>query len=122
MEEKKATFQYTYSAEKQEEIKSIRQKYIAHEEDKMSQLRKLDESVTRPGTILGILVGIIGTLVFGLGMTCVLEWQLIVLGCIFGIIGCVGIALAYPLYKIITKKQKEKLAPEIIRLTNELLK
>ncbi|MBP3888097.1 MAG: DUF1515 family protein [Cellulosilyticum sp.] len=122
MEEKNATFQYTYSAEQQGEIKSIRQKYVANEDDKMSQLRKLDESVTRPGTILGIVVGIIGTLVFGLGMTCVLEWKLIGIGCMIGIIGCVGIALAYPLYKIITKKQKEKLAPEIIRLTDELMR
>ena len=110
MEEKRATFQYTYSAAQQEEIKSIRQKYVSNEDEKMSQLRQLDESVTRLGTILSILVGIVGTLVFGVGMTCVLEWHFIGLGCMIGIIGCVGIALAYPLYKIITKKQKEKLA------------
>ena len=48
----KETFNYTYSASQQEEIKKIREKYSAPEkqEDKMEQLRRLDKSVTKPGT------------------------------------------------------------------------
>lgn len=49
--ENKETFSYTYSAKQQEEIKKIREKYAPKEADKMEQLRRLDESVTRKGTV-----------------------------------------------------------------------
>ena len=37
-------------------------------------------------------------------------------------IDIIGICAAYPLYVRITKKQCEKLAPEIMRLADELMK
>ena len=46
----KETFSYTYSANEQEEIRRIREKYQPGEADKMEQLRRLDESTTRKGT------------------------------------------------------------------------
>ena len=45
--QEKETFTYTYSAQQQEEIKNIRKKYLAPEEDKMEQLRKLHHSATQ---------------------------------------------------------------------------
>lgn len=41
---------------------------------------------------------------------------------IIGVIGMIGVIAAYPLYLKITKKQREKLAPEIMRLSEELMK
>lgn len=38
-------FEYVYSANQQDEIKKIREKYISKEEDKLIYLKKLDESV-----------------------------------------------------------------------------
>lgn len=124
MEDKKETFSYTYSAKQQEEIRRIRDKYIVKEESKMDQLRKLDAGVTKPGTIASLITGIIGTLLLGIGMCCTMVWaeNLFILGIIVGVIGIVCIAAAYPLYVRITKKQREKLAPEILRLTDELTK
>lgn len=125
MEEKKETFHYTYSASQQQEIKRIREKYAmpTQEEDKMERLRKLDQSVTRPGTIWSIAVGVLGTLALGLGMSCVMVWDnLMIPGIIIGVIGLAGVIAAYPLYDQITKKQRKKLAPEIIRLSDELMK
>ena len=43
-------------------------------------------------------------------------------GIIIGIVGIVLVSLAYPLYNRIVKKEREKIAPEIIRLTDELMK
>ena len=43
---KEETFEYTYSAKRQEEIEAIKNKYLPPKEDKMEQLRKLDTSVT----------------------------------------------------------------------------
>lgn len=120
---KNENFTYTYSAKQQEEIKRIRQKYIPREEDKMEQLRRLDQSATTPGIIAGIAVGTAGALILGLGMCCVLVWtNLFVLGIIIGVIGMVGVVLALPMHNAVIKKTRERLAPEIERLSDELMR
>jgi len=126
MDEKKETFNYTYSASRQKEIKRIREKYMSptQEETKMEQLRRLDQSVTRPGTIVSLIVGVISSLILGVGMCCTIVWadSYFIPGIIIGIIGIIGVIAAYPIYTHITKKQREKLAPEIFRLSDELMK
>lgn len=126
MEEKHETFTYTYSAAQQEEVKRIREKYapLSPEEDKMEQLHRLDKSVAKPGTIAALVVGIIGTLIMGFGMCCTMVWSdiLFIPGIVIGIVGIIGICAAYPLYIHITKRQREKLAPEIMRLADELIR
>ena len=118
------TFTYSYSAKQQEEIKNIRKKYLPPEEDKMEQLRRLDASVTTPGIIASLAAGILGTLILGVGMCCCMVWSGVwfIPGIIIGVTGIVILALAYPLYVKLTERQRRKLAPEIIRLTEELMK
>jgi hypothetical protein len=117
-------FEYTYSAKKQAEIEAIKKKYMKKEDDPFEQLRNLDKSAERPGTILAIISGLIGTLLFGIGMSCCLVWgeQLFVPGIIGGLLGLVLITIAYPIYVKITKRKREKLAPQILSLSEELLK
>lgn len=125
MEEKKETFTYSYSASQQEEVKRIREKYApSTREDKMERLRRLDRAATRPGTVAALIVGIAGTLIMGLGMCCTMVWSetLFIPGIVIGIVGIAGICAAYPLYLRITKKRREKLAPEILRLADDLMK
>lgn len=126
MEGKRETFTYTYSAAQQEEIKHIREKYAptTQEENKMERLRKLDRDVTKPGLIAALIVGVVSTLVMGFGMCCTMVWSEILFapGIVIGVIGIAGVCTTYPLYAHITKKQRDKLAPEIMRLTDELLK
>ncbi len=119
----KETFRYTYSAKEQEELKRIRKKYLPAEEDKMEQLRRLDSSVTKKGTIVALIVGIIGALILGIGMCCAMVWMGVwfIPGIIIGIVGIGIVSLAYPLYTHITKKEREKIASEIMRLTDELM-
>ena len=120
----KETFKFTYSAKEQEEIKNIRKKYAAPEEDKMEHLRKLDASVTGKATTAALVVGIIGTLLLGVGMCCTMVWQStwFIPGIIIGLIGIGVLVLAYPIFTRIIKKEREKIAPEILRLTEELMK
>lgn len=130
--ENKESFEFTYSAKEQEEIKRIRKKYAApaEEEDKMAQLRRLDASVYSKATTAALVIGIIGALVMGLGMSIVMTDIGAALGTILamivgvgiGVIGIVLICLAYPMYTRTLKKEREKIAPEIIRLTDELMK
>ena len=90
----------------------------------MEQLRRLDQSVTQKSTMYSIVVGVIGSLVMGVGMCCCLVWQGVwfIPGILIGIIGIALVSCAYPIYNHITQKEREKIAPEIIRLTDELMK
>lgn len=122
-------FRYTYSAQEQKEILAIRKKYLPAEENKMEQLRKLDQSVLQKAQAWSIALGVIGALFLGLGMSlCMTE-----LGADFGYlampvgiaVGVVGIGLAisaFPIYNFVLKKERQRIAPEILRLSEDLLK
>ena len=69
----KNTFNYTYSAEKNKEVESIRRKYMPEEESKLEILKNLDMRVQTAGTIESLSFGIIGALVFGVGMCFFLD-------------------------------------------------
>lgn len=128
----KETFNYTYSAKEQEEIKAIRKKYATPEEieDKMAQLRRLDAAVTQKATTVSLVFGIIGALIMGIGMSLIMTdigkmlgtTLALIVGIGIGIIGIVLVCIAYPIYNRTLKKEREKIAPEIIRLSDELMK
>lgn len=52
-------FIYSYSAKQQMEIEKIREKYLPKKENKLDELRKIDDSVTRKGTLISISFGIL---------------------------------------------------------------
>lgn len=117
-------YEYTYSSKQQKEIESIRNKYLPKKEDKMETLRRLDKSVEKPGTMSALVVGIIGAFLLGIGMCCTIVWNssaiIFIMGIMIGFIGIVLIISAYPLYKKITLKQREKITPQILALSEEL--
>lgn len=123
MENDKKKFSYTYSAKEQEELIRIRNKYLPEKDDKMENLRKLDQSVYKKATIYSLISGIVGALVMGIGMCCTMVWEdkMFIPGVIIGLIGIILVSLAYPVYNRILKSERKKIAPEIIRLTDELL-
>ena len=123
------SFEYTYSAKQQKEVEEIRKKYLPKEEDKMEQLRKLHAIPTQKAQAASIAIGVIGALIMGTGMSlamteigAALGAFAMILGIAVGLVGIVLVALAYPLYNRELKKQREKIAPEILRLSDELLK
>ena len=127
--ENKEGFTFTYSAAQQQEVEAIRKKYLPSEDDKMEQLRKLHGIPTQKAQTVSLTVGIIGALIMGTGMSlamtdigAALGSLAMVIGITVGVVGMVLVALAYPLYNRVLKKQREKIAPEILRLTDELLK
>ena len=118
------TFSYNYSAARNKEVESIRNKYMPREESKRERLKKLDLRVQMAGTIEGLCFGIIGALIFGIGMCFFLDvfagaaW----LSALFMIIGTVIMIPAYPIYRRIARKTKAELTPEILRLSEEIMK
>ena len=127
-------FQYTYSAKEQAELKQIRDKYTppTETEDKMERLRRLDSSVTQTAQVVALVFGIVGALILGFGMSlCMTDLREIlgsyrdmamVVGIIIGVVGGLLVSIAYPVYNAIVKSKRKKLAPEIIRLIDELMK
>jgi hypothetical protein len=130
----KIGFTYTYSAKEQAELKRIREKYTAPTaaEDKMARLRRLDASVTNTAQAVALVFGVIGTLILGFGMSLVMTElseilalsgnEAMLIGITVGVVGGVLAGLAYPIYCAIAKAKRKKLAPEIIRLADELMK
>lgn len=122
MEEKKESFSYTYSASQQEEIRQIRKKYLPRERGGIEELRRLDAKVERKGLIVALGLGLTGTMLLGVGLCIVLMWEAhFALGVVVGVIGIAGIALAYPANRYVNKTEREKNAPRILELTEELL-
>ena len=128
-------FKYTYSASEQAEIKKIREKYSPKNEsetDKMERVRRLDNSVTAKAQAISLVFGVIGTLILGFGMSLIMSelseimglsmGAALTLGIILGIIGGILASLAYPIFNFVLKRERKRVAPEIISLTEELMK
>jgi len=123
------SFEYTYSAQQQKEVEAIRRKYLPKQEDKMEKLRKLHSIPTRRAQAASITLGTIGALILGSGMSLCMtvlgsflgEYGMGV-GIVVGVIGIVLVAMAYPLYTHTLKKERSRIAPEILKLADELMK
>ncbi len=129
------SFQYSYSAKEQAELKRIREKYIAQTEtnelDKMEQIKRLDDGVTKKASVAALCVGSISTLIMGLGMSFVMTelrelWSVpaevsYLVGIGIGLLGMVGVILAYPLYQHLTVRERRRVAPRILQLSEELM-
>lgn len=116
------SFEFTYSAPEQEEIRRIREKYLPKPESKLEHLRRLDDGVTKKATAISLVFGVMGTLIMGGGMSMCLVWGdiLMIPGILVGVLGIVGIVLAYPVYCRTLAKERQRIAPEILRLTEEI--
>ena len=116
------SFTYNYSAERQSEIDAIRKKYLppAEQENKLEQLRKLDASLTTGALTASVALGIAGVLIFGVGMCCFLVWRIWALGALLCVTGVIGMLAAPVLYRRLVEKRRQQIAPEILRLTEEL--
>jgi hypothetical protein len=127
--ENKKRFSFTYSAAQQQEVEAIREKYLPKEEDKMARLRQLHAIPTQKAQSASLAVGIIGTLIMGTGMSlamteigAALGDLAMLLGIGVGVVGMVLVALAYPVYNRVLTNARRRIAPEILRLSEELLK
>lgn len=123
-------FQFTYNAQMRKEVELIRSKYINKDENKLDRLKRLDQGATNKATTGALIAGITGTLLLGTGMSLFMtplgsslgSTLAFALGLVLGTIGIAGIVLAHPLYRRILKREREKIAPEVLLLTEELLK
>lgn len=118
------SFRYSYSAPQHDEVRRIREKYMPKAETPMEQLRRLDKSCGKKGTALSVAMGSLSSLILGVGMCCCMVWggMLFVPGVAVGLVGMAGVGAAYPLYMRVTRRERQRIAPEILRLADGLLK
>ncbi len=114
---------YSQSDNKLCEIEKIRERYLpkTEYEEKLEELNRLDRKVRLTPLIIAITIGVISTLIFGVGLCCVLEWNLIVWGVIIALVACVPLSLTYTLFWSVSEKLRTKYSEQILKLTEELL-
>lgn len=121
-----ADFKFEYSAptdSERKEILSIRNEYllVGADGNDMERLRAMHRRVKSLPRALSIVIGVIGTLIFGGGMAMFLEFDYTVSGVIVGVLGFIIAVLAFPTYKITTNLMRKKYSERIIELSNEIL-
>ena len=101
---------------------SIAKDYAPKDSSKIVALKKLDNRAKLPAIIFTYSCGIISALVFGTGMCMAMKviGNSMTLGIIIGIIGMIGCAVNYPVYKKMLAKGKAKYAYEIVELAREI--
>ncbi len=112
-------------------IQKIRTQYTEKEHTGLDELKKLDKKVKRPANVFAYIFGSISA-IMGAGMSLAMtdigkivgldSGMAMLVGIVIGVIGIVLVCLAYPLYNSTLKKERKTIAPEIIRLTDELMK
>ena len=123
------TFRMTYSAEEKAEIEKIRDKYTEKKPDDMTRLKALDKESESIATMVSIIAGVVGILIFGTGLSLYLSELGDALGeavlpvsILVGLVGVILMVSAFPLYMHTLKKEREKRKDEILALADELMK
>lgn len=110
-------------------VQKIRSQYTETAHTELDALKELDAKVKKPANVFACLYGSLGAVVMGAGMSlfmtklgAIFGSFAMLIGVVIGITGIVLIALAYPVYNRVLHKERERIAPEILRLTENLLK
>lgn len=111
----------TLSQNDRNQAERIRRQYQNREANKLEQLHRLDSKVKGPGRTVASIIGSIGALTMGGGMSLIMEWGNMTAGLPLGIVGLLLALIAYPIYLRMTAKRKKKYADEILRLSDEVI-
>ena len=110
----------------------IRAQYMEKQTTELDALRKLDAKVKRPANVFAYVFGSISAIVMGAGMSLIMTDLSRILGAYrdmympigiaIGLVGGILAGIAYPMYSLTLKRERERIAPEVLRLTDELMK
>jgi len=105
----------------------IANEYAPKQTSKVKALKKLDAKVKNPPFIIAMIIGVLSSLILGVGMCLSMSiigsgsGFMIALGIVVGCIGIWGVSINYPLYKAMLKRAKDKYAGDIIKLAEEII-
>ena len=111
-------------------VQKIRTQYTEKQHTELDELKALDAKVKKPANVFAYTYGSVSALVMGAGMSLVMTEigaiiglaSALVLGIAVGVVG-LGMALStYPIYKGMLNARKKKYAPEILKLSEKIVK
>jgi len=110
-------------------VQKIRSQYTEQEHTELDALKALDAKVKRPANVFGYTYGSAGALTMGAGMSLVMTdigakiglAATMVPGIAIGAVGMGMVLTTYPVYKKILSSRKKKFAPEILKLSENLM-
>lgn len=93
------------------------------EDERYVELKNLEKKIRRPVEIVSFLLGILGILLFGAGLSICLEAlkASFTLGVVFGILGLFILLVTYPFGKNWLERRKKRYAKKVLALTDSLL-
>ena len=104
----------------------IANEYAPKDASRVNALRKLDARAKLPANVSAYSIGIVSSLVFGLGMS--LSMRVIgagttassAFGIVLGVIGMAGMGVNYPIYRKLLEKGKRRYASQIMELARKI--
>ncbi len=110
-------------------VQKIRTQYAEKEHIQLDALKKLDAKVKRPAKVLAYLLGVVGAIVLGCGMSLVMTdigatlgiANTMAPGIVVGIVGLVLVVVNYPIFQGFLSSRRKKYADEIMALSDKLL-
>ena len=111
-------------------VQKIRTQYTEKQHTELDELKALDTKVKKPVNVFGYTYGSLGAIVMGAGMSLVMTdigatlgmTETMVPGIIVGIVGLFMSCTTYPIYKKILVSRKKKYAPQIMALSEKIMK
>ena len=111
-------------------VQKIRTQYTEKQHTELDTLKALDAKVKKPANVFAYIYGAAGAIVMGAGMSLVMTNIGVIIGLtatmapgiVVGVLG-LGMALTtYPIYKKILNSRKKKFAPQIMELSEKLMR
>jgi len=110
-------------------VEKIRTQYMEKECTELDALQKLDAKVKRPVNIFAYVLGSIGAIIMGSGMSLVMTdigskigmKETMVPGIVIGVLGMIMALVNYPIYKKMLGCRRKEYADEIIALSDKVL-
>ena len=111
-------------------VQKIRTQYTEKQHTELDALKALDAKVKKPANVFAYTYGSVSAVVMGAGMSLVMTEigeiiglaNAMVPGILIGIVGMGMALLTYPIYKKMLNARKKKYAPEILKLSEKIMK
>ena len=108
----------------------IRTQYTGKQVTELDELRRLDAKVKRPATVFAYVLGCISAIIMGCGMSLIMTdigatlgiEDTMIKGTVIGSIGLIMAIINYPVYNGIMSYRKKKYAPEILELSDKIMR
>ena len=111
-------------------VQKIRTQYTEKQHTELDELKALDAKVKKPANVFGYTYGSVGAIVMGAGMSLVMTdigamiglTATMVPGIAVGVVGLGMVLTTYPIHKRILNSRKKKFAPQIMELSEKLMR